>query len=76
MEKLSISTERLSIRNLEMTDLTDFHYYRSNPEVIKYQGSNVMTIGEADFISKHKDKLFGKAGNNEVILYHYFMISS
>lgn len=65
MEKLSISTERLSIRNLEMTDLTDFHSYRSNPEVTKYQGFDVMTMGEAeDFINRHKDRLYGKPGKH------------
>jgi len=37
--------------------------YRSNPEVTKYQGFDVMTIGEADqFIHSQTDKQFGKAG--------------
>jgi len=63
MEKLQIHTERLSIRNLEIKDLNDFHSYRSNPEITKYQGFDVFTLQEArDFIDTQKDKLFGKPG--------------
>ncbi len=61
MEKLNINTQRLLIRNLRPTDLENFHIYRSNPEVTKYQGFDVMTIEEAEkFIDSQKDKLFGK----------------
>ncbi len=63
MEKLNITTERLQIRNLQATDLEDFYIYRSNPEVTKYQGFDVMTIEQATaFIEKNIYKLFGKAG--------------
>ncbi|MEP7108462.1 MAG: GNAT family protein [Ferruginibacter sp.] len=63
MEKLIITTERLQIRNLQPSDLEDFHIYRSNPVVTKYQGFEVMTIGQAkDFIDEQKDRLFGKKG--------------
>ena len=63
MQKLDIATERLQIRNLKPTDLADFHFYRSNPEVTKYQGFDVMTVEQAgEFIQAHKDRLFGQAG--------------
>lgn len=63
MEKIYIQTKRLQIRNLKSSDLADFHFYRSNPDVTKYQGFDVMTIDQADhFIESQKDKLFGKAG--------------
>ncbi len=46
-----------------MTDLDHFHQYRSNPEVTKYQGFDVMTKEAcACFIQSQQDKIFGKAG--------------
>ncbi|HNS42370.1 MAG TPA: hypothetical protein PKN22_06390 [Taishania sp.] len=33
-----LGTPRIIIRNFILDDLTDFHRYRSNPEVTKYQG--------------------------------------
>ncbi len=63
MQKLTIETERLLIRNLALTDLPDFHFYRSNPEVTKYQGFDVFSMEEAaDFIREQAGKLFGKPG--------------
>jgi ribosomal-protein-alanine N-acetyltransferase len=63
MEILNIQTTRLNIRHLELSDLSDFHIYRSNPEVTKYQGFDVMTIEQAEnFIKENSDKHFGKAG--------------
>ncbi len=63
MEELNIITERLHIRNLKSADLNNFHIYRSNPEVTKYQGFDVMTVEQAKkFIEKQIDKKFGKAG--------------
>jgi ribosomal-protein-alanine N-acetyltransferase len=38
-EQLHIQTPRLHVRHLTLSDLADFHLYRSNPEVAKYQGS-------------------------------------
>lgn len=35
MESLLIQTPRTTIRQLELRDLADFHFYRSNPEVTK-----------------------------------------
>lgn len=63
MEKLQIRTDRLVIRHLELKDLIDFHLYRSNPEVTKYQGFDVMTIEEAKtFIKNNSTKYYGNAG--------------
>ena len=63
MHKLQIDTERLQIRNLKTTDLSDFHFYRSNPEVTKYQGFDVFTVEKAkEFIHGQLNKEFGKAG--------------
>ncbi len=63
MEKLSIETLRLHIRNLKQTDLNDFHIYRSNPDVTRFQGFDVMTIEQAnEFIKEQANKKFGKAG--------------
>lgn len=63
MQKLLIETERLQIRNLKTTDLADFHFYRYNPEVTKYQGFDFFTEEQAkDFIQEQLNKEFGKAG--------------
>ena len=63
MELLHIETKRLTIRHLALSDLADFHIYRSNPEVTKYQGFDVMTIEQAEsFIKENATKHFGKAG--------------
>lgn len=64
MEFLQLATSRLLIRNLKPTDLKAFHYYRSNPEVARYQGFEPMTKEDAaSFIKEHKDKKFGKPGD-------------
>ena len=63
MERLNIHTKRLAIRDLELSDLSDFHNYRSNPEVVKYQGFDVMTIEQAEeFIKANSTMQFCKAG--------------
>ena len=60
---MQIKTQRLKIRNLTLTDVIDFHVYRSNPDVTKYQGFDVMTIEQAEeFIKEQIGKEFGKAG--------------
>jgi len=60
---LKILTSRLHIRNLKLSDLNDFLIYRSNPEVTKYQGFDVMTPEQAEkFILKYTGKKFGKPG--------------
>ena len=63
MEIFYLTTPRLYIRNLKTTDLSDFHSYRSNLDVTKYQGFDVMTIEQADeFINGQLAKEFGKSG--------------
>ena len=63
MEELNISTARLSIRHLKLSDLADFHLYRSNPEVTKYQGFDVFTLEQAEqFILENSTKYFGTPG--------------
>lgn len=63
MEILNITTARLIIRNLKPADLADFHIYRADPEVTKYQGFDVMTLEQAgEFIKQQADKEFGKPG--------------
>lgn len=61
MEKFEIITERLIIRKLGLIDLNNFYTYRSNPDVTKYQGFDVMTIEQSrDFIKENSLKQFGE----------------
>lgn len=63
MRTLSITTHRLHIQNLLPRDLDNFHQYRSNPEVTKYQGFDVMNKEQCmAFIASQAGKVFGKAG--------------
>jgi ribosomal-protein-alanine N-acetyltransferase len=63
VELFNIQTKRLTIRELTLSDLKDFHIYRSNPEITKYQGFDVMTTEQAEAFIKHNStKHFGKAG--------------
>ncbi len=63
MEHLSIITNRFRIRNLKLSDLKEFHVYRSNPEVTKYQGFDIMNMEQAEaFLSSQMKKQFGKPG--------------
>lgn len=63
MQPLHIITSRLLIRHLTLSDGADFHRYRSNPEVTRYQGFDVMTMEQATtFITSNAVKNYGKAG--------------
>lgn len=63
MENLNISTQRLLVRSLKHSDLHDFHSYRSDPEVTKYQGFDVFTLEQAkQFLQNNSEKLFGIEG--------------
>jgi RimJ/RimL family protein N-acetyltransferase len=63
MKAVNIKTAHLTIRHLELKDVSDFYSYRSNPEVVKYQGFDVMTVGEAEkFIEENASRSFGEAG--------------
>jgi RimJ/RimL family protein N-acetyltransferase len=55
--KVLINTPRLKIRNLRESDLEDFHLYRSNPEITKYQGFGTFTREQAKaFITENLNK--------------------
>lgn len=63
MADFRISTTRLLIRKLTVEDVIDFYLYRSNPDVTKYQGFDVMTLAEAEvFIKQQKDVDFRELG--------------
>ncbi|MBC7900702.1 MAG: GNAT family N-acetyltransferase [Saprospiraceae bacterium] len=63
MEKFSIKTSRLNIRNLNLTDVNDFYVYRSNPDITKYQDFDTLTLEQAEaFIEEQVCKEFGKTG--------------
>jgi len=52
-----IRTRRLKIRKLRESDLEDFHAYRCDPEITRYQGFDTFDLQEAmDFIRKQQDK--------------------
>ncbi len=58
-----IRTKRLVIRNLTQEDLDAFLQYRSNPEITKYQGYDIINREQAiDFISQQEEKDFGLPG--------------
>jgi len=60
---MHLNSNRICIRNLKDSDLNDFFSYRSNPEITKYQGFDIMTIEQCkNFIDSQKDMQFGKAG--------------
>lgn len=63
MEQFNIQTKRLLIRPLQISDLLNFHSYRSNPEVTKYQSFEVMTVEQAkEFIENNSTRHFGIPG--------------
>ncbi len=63
MEQLKIVTKRLKIRHLKLRDLIQFHIYRSNAEIARYQGFDPMTMAQAEaFIKDNATKQFGKPG--------------
>jgi RimJ/RimL family protein N-acetyltransferase len=63
MNDLRIETDRLVIRQFKLSDLEDFHNYRKDPEVAKFQGYEPFDQNEARvFILDHADKSFGEPG--------------
>ena len=60
---MKINTDRLAIRNLNLSDLNNFHAYRCLPEVALYQGYDVMDKEECEkFIQEYQDKELGMPG--------------
>lgn len=54
-------TSRLKIRALTLTDVNDFHSYRSEPTVVEFQGFDVMDMEQAKvFISSLPITPFGQ----------------
>lgn len=51
---MTLETDRLLLRDLRMVDLDDFHSYRADPEIARYQEYEVMDrTMAAEFIEKH-----------------------
>ncbi len=47
MKNIDIETSRLRIRNLLLSDVEDFHSYRSDPNVTKFQSFDVFSVEQA-----------------------------
>lgn len=62
MNALHIVTNRLCIRSLRPEDLQGFHAYRSNPEVTRYQGFDVMSLEQARQFITDNANVSGKPG--------------
>ncbi|OWP63330.1 GNAT family N-acetyltransferase [Hymenobacter amundsenii] len=63
MPALSLETAWLRIRNLRPTDLPDFHAYRADPAVTRYQGFDVFSREQAaEFIAQQTHCEFGHPG--------------
>ena len=60
---LTLETPRLRLRNLRPTDLADFHTYRADPAVTRYQGFDVFSREQAAaFIAQQLPLEFGQPG--------------
>ncbi len=60
---MNLQTNRLIIRNLRESDLTDFVEYRSDPEVCRFQGYEPFTEEQArKYLESLKDGTFGNSG--------------
>ena len=60
---LTLTSQRILLRNLQEDDLTDFLAYRSDPSVARYQGFEPYNEQQAlDFILSQKNKEFGLPG--------------
>jgi ribosomal-protein-alanine N-acetyltransferase len=63
VNRFLFSTPRLKIRNLKESDLDEFYFYRSNPQITKYQGFDIFSREQAkDFIADQQNKLLIKPG--------------
>jgi [ribosomal protein S5]-alanine N-acetyltransferase len=58
-----LTTSRLIIRDLRESDLEDFHRYRSDPEITRFQGFDAFSKEQArEFIAENKIKKDGVPG--------------
>lgn len=63
MNTMQLLTPRLIVDQLGIPDLEDFLVYRSNPEVTRYQGFDVMDANQATaFITSNAGAAFGQPG--------------
>lgn len=63
-EQVKLESERILLRNINITDLDDFLYYRSNPEVATYQGWEPFNKEDAaTYINIYKDNVPGIPGD-------------
>ena len=60
---MNLETTRLILRKLKMSDLEDFHSFRSNPDICKFQSFMTFSIEDSKkFIDEQKDLEFGTPG--------------
>lgn len=60
---MNFETDRLILRKLELDDLDEFHSFRSNPEIVKFQSFNPFTLEESKkFIEANAEAEFGTPG--------------
>ena len=60
---MRLETERLILRNLKYDDLDDFHAYRSDPEICRFQDFEPFSIADSkSFIDSVKALEFGAPG--------------
>ena len=60
---MNLETQRLILRKLKMSDLEDLHSFRSNPEIVKFQSFEPLTIDESKkFIEEQSKTEFGTPG--------------
>ena len=60
---MNLETERLILRKLQMSDLKDFHSFRSNPEIVRFQSFDAFTIEDSKkFIEENARAEFGEPG--------------
>ncbi len=60
---MNLETKRLILRKLRASDLDDFHSFRSNPDICKFQSFTPFTIEESKkFIAEQSKTEFGIPG--------------
>ncbi len=60
---MNLESKRLILRKLQISDLEDFHSFRSNPEICKFQSFKPFTIEDSKkFIDEQSNAEFGTPG--------------
>lgn len=61
--EMNLETERLILRNLRADDFSDFHGYRSNAEICRFQSFDAFTVEQSRaFVESQKNAWFGVPG--------------